>query len=1208
MKKLFEMPNQSFVDVNYIIKEEENNEIDNNNILIKEKNFFLENINNIKDTKNDLNLMKYPSTSINNDKKVYKNERNFEKKYKTPAFSHKIPSILPKQLQLNPLEEEETNDDLAKKIFSKIFNKFPNDNLNSSIEIVEPNEIFDDNKYKDRKENIVRNYMENYDTFCLALFISGLKPTIDKDSIIENSYSFVSSCGHKNCSILLSFKPELIMTYSNKNSPITQELNYLVANLCFPLGIKICFEIPDENNKDKKNIQKIQNIFYNVIKNAKDDIFYIATMQYFVKMAMKDFKDLYKFDINSYYSEINNLENKDKNLKKVISLINGLKENDIIYLPESISLLSKQPFFRPMNFCLNNIISLPTQEDRNNLINHIINEVPIPQKLKQIQFYIPLYQSPLILNHYYNIFKGLSKSNNSLENNIIDDLSMSQLNSKVLLEKIPIDNIIILFQLLLLEQQILIIENNYLTLSEIIFILISLIYPLVWTNPFLPILSLNTVQFLQTPVPYIMGLDEFLLKYAYNSKNIYIGKEIIMYNLMSKNFILSRTRKKANKKEIVNEFKLNFLPEKIENFMNIELKKLKIILDSNRISDVELDIKIRLVFLKTMICLIGDYNNYTFYKNDDDMPLFNIEAFIESHKERQIKLFYEQMTKTQLFKQFLLNERQLYFYNIRKNINMNKQNNILDENFDINNCVDTSYFKKMIKNFPELINNEEIRKLSLDDDENINKSAELLRFKKSKSNKHIKINFDMKKNITKSYNNPITIKEKKLTIDFNKVSMNSPEIINLTKSHQFNLQGQKENKIDNDLIIKKSVTNKYNNIIIKKTNKIKKYLLYPYFLPKLKKKENKLITQKIINDRILEYNKKNNYTFIQENKKNKIYILEKSLRYNFNQINKKNYYIIEQNNPNYIDENTHNFLTEKYDNPIYETKSSVSNGNQSSQTIPKKTKKSKNHFNKKKEEKKLKIKEEKNNQKIVPKYYLIEKPENSENIELIDKCFKSCYTNKHRVTNEQFSSLEKIFSYSFSKSYFAKLLVPDMRIKNKSQHKQLISTSFEDLKIIMKMCLEKLTHEENEIGRLLTIACFSYYKIDKDKNIFYLYQSFIEGVVYPCKLWLIDEFWMEFFRIEMSEASNKEDELIKNYDNNNYAEFSDNDKSVIEFKSKFTILKENSLYMSKIMYKLNLNQIFIVKVFEKMILPVYECDYYNINNIMKDIFSLFNNN
>ena len=182
-----------------------------------------------------------------------------------------------------------------------------------------------------------------------------------------------------------------------------------------------------------------------------------------------------------------------------------------------------------------------------------------------------------------------------------------------------------------------------------------------------------------------------------------------------------------------------------------------------------------------------------------------------------------------------------------------------------------------------------------------------------------------------------------------------------------------------------------------------------------------------------------------------------------------------------------------------------------------------------------------------------------------------------------------------------------MNIKNKNQHKQLISSSFEDLSIIMRICLEKLTHEENEIGRLLTIACFSYYKIDKNNNIFYLYQCYNEGVLFPCKLWLIDQFRMEFFRIEINEANNKEDELIKNYDINNIDEF-DNERSIIEFKSKYLILMESSMYIGKIMYKLNLNQIFIKNVFEKMILPVYECDYYNINNIMKNIMSLFANN
>ena len=796
---------------------------------------------------------------------------------------------------------------------------------------------------------------------------------------------------------------------------------------------------------------------------------------------------------------------------------------------------------------------------------------------------------------------------NDINFNVKESLLVSQLNSKLLLEKVPIENIIILFQLILLEQQILIVENNYQILSEIIFILTTLIYPLTWTNPFLPILSLNTVQFLQTPTPYIMGIDEYLLKYAYSSKKIYIGNEIILYNIMNKNFILSRTKKKANKKDIMNELKLNFLPDKIESFMNYELKKIKIIMSSNRMSDIDVDMEIRLIFIKTMILLIGDYNNYTFYTNDDDMPLFNKEAFIESHKDKKTKLFLEQMTKTQLFNQFLLNERKLYFYNKNKNINKNNSYSKLDyedndenENYDINNYIDTSYFKKMIEKYPELINNEKIRKSSLDlDSGNLKRSTSFHKPKRSQSNNLLGFKFDSKKDIFSSTNN-INIysakppKEKKITIDFNNI--NSPQINELTKSYNINFNSGFE--------IKKSVTAKYNNIIIKKSNKIKAYLLYPYFLPKIKKEELKSLNPNLLYEKVLIYNKNNKYQIASEYSNNKIYILSKTLNYKYYQTIPKRYYIESNNNNGIINSQINNTDINKYQ--ISDIKCSIDEQTQSAKNIKQRKKSKSSH----KKGSKNKYSNKDNNLIIgnSPKISLIKSMENDENIELINKFFTSCCTNKHRLTKEQLMSFEKIFSITYNKNYFANLIIPDMRIKNKNQHKQLMSTSFDDLKTVMKICLEKLTHEENHIARLLTIACFSYFKIDKDNNIFYLYQYFNEGAVYPCKLWLLDEFWMEFFKIEMKEANRKEDELYNNYDNSNAGEYFDNDKSIIEFRSKYAILMENSIYLSKLMYKLNLNQIFIVNVFEKMILPVYECDYYNINNIMKHIHNLFLNN
>ena len=85
----------------------------------------------------------------------------------------------------------------------------------------------------------------------------------------------------------------------------------------------------------------------------------------------------------------------------------------------------------------------------------------------------------------------------------------------------------------------------------------------------------------------------------------------------------------------------------------------------------------------------------------------------------------------------------------------------------------------------------------------------------------------------------------------------------------------------------------------------------------------------------------------------------------------------------------------------------------------------------------------------------------------------------------------------------------------------------------------------------------------------------------------------------MKEAKNNEEILLNDLNN---------DKSIIEFKSKFNILMDISLYISKIMVKLNLKNNFINTIFEKMILPVYECDYENINKIMKKIKGSFQSN
>ena len=73
------------------------------------------------------------------------------------------------------------------------------------------------------------------ETFCEGFFVASFPYKNGK--VVENSQNFPATCGHSECSKLLSMKPEIIMRY-----PLTDtnnlELNNLAATLCFPTGIK----------------------------------------------------------------------------------------------------------------------------------------------------------------------------------------------------------------------------------------------------------------------------------------------------------------------------------------------------------------------------------------------------------------------------------------------------------------------------------------------------------------------------------------------------------------------------------------------------------------------------------------------------------------------------------------------------------------------------------------------------------------------------------------------------------------------------------------------------------------------------------------------------------------------------------------------------------------------------------------------------------
>ena len=1199
--------------------------LDSKKIPKKENNVLLRNNNLIRQTNNTLNM-----NSVNSKREI--NKANNDKVYPI----------------IDPLIKNNNN---SKKSLSKEKKTNNINNINAStekkdsLEIIYNIDLDDPNIKEDDLE--IKEEMKIYDTFCIGVFISGLSPPIKTTSIIENSENFMAPCGHLQCSIYPSLQPDLLHTYLNKNAKNFKYLSHLVANMCFPLGVKPCFGCRFEENNKIDNLPNPQQTFFNIIKNEKNEIYYIATLQYFIKMSNADYLMKYKFNPITYFLDKGGgtSNNKDKNFKNNMKMISNSLNNDNVFIPESISLISKYPFFISMDKCLRCMISLQS-EDMNNLINHLVNEVPSPKKNYQIKFFIPKIRDPIILNYEYNKFLSSKNDNNNL-------LSTSQINVKYLLDKISVENIIMIFQLILLEQKILFLENNYQILSEISFIFLELIYPLIWINPFLPVLSIKTVQFLQSPVPYIMGLDEYLLKYASESNSIYLGTEMIIFNIMTNQFISSKTRKRIHKKDIFHEFKLPTIPDKIGDYIYKELKYLKKIIEkiekykekkekANEIlSDEEIDKKLRTIFLKAMIMLIGDYNNFLFY-TEDEIPLFNKEAFVQSHKDKNSQLFLGEMVKTQIFNQFLLNEKQLYMKTKNKlkditqnNMNWNDKN--LEKKDEKNNqinyeLVDTSYFKKIISVHHDLLNSEKIRNRASSSKRfnTIKTNKKLVSQRKSKftlynkKNDEIQNNNNIQKgnnninfvdsqipnnkdsNVLYKLDNNRKIGNGNYSIDYirgKNTKFNSN--INLSGSVQNNNEENNLENINKNDKLKsaqrnksvKKIMNLTNNIInfndsetILQKNifneEIRQILLYPYFLPDLSKRFGE-VTLKTIEDAIEIYTQKKKFKF-QCQDKDHIFIISKRHEYNFNGIFQKRLYIIKKNNSDNFKINDNSMIrNEKFIDDKFTKNESIDNID---------LKEIKNYIDK------TNLKNSSNSETHCS---VISMSKNSEETKLIKDCFINCYTNKSRITKEQLNALEKIFMDKDNKMFFANLILPDSKIKKTKNHKQLTSSSFEDIGKILSKSLEYLTSSEYNICRLLTISAFVYYKIE-NKKLIYLYELFIHGI-YPCRLWLSEPFWANFFESEIEEEKQNESDLINLYKYNfsgsiNY--MIDIDKNLLD-KNKDHIIFDTVMFTAEIMIKLKLSQNFILNSFKNNILKNFVEDNDKINYLMNQILELF---
>ena len=377
------------------------------------------------------------SRSINSDKNKKQNKNRIDADY--PKSSRKL------RFNLKKNQESGSSNELSKSFMSNPKNKSgydfwnnsnsaqndseeknydnetdieSDDIMNINYQLLENNYIYNDTNNIYSKEYISSLNLNEYeyDTFCQCILISGLKP--GKINTLNSSNFFPSLCKHQQCSQYTSFKPCILFSYQNKNRNDQIQISDLISELIFPFGVKICFYYDC--------VQKYppcEEPIMNVIHNEKGDKYYIISFFYYKKLNLKKFLERYKID---------------NNLKRDIELIlqKNINNDLTIFVPESMSLISRFPFINQIGQCLKAMINITDNTKLNLFINHIINQVPVPYKNQKIKFYIPIKSNPIKLVNPFMLNNTNFKPDN-------------------IFEYFSIENIITIFYLALLEQQLL---------------------------------------------------------------------------------------------------------------------------------------------------------------------------------------------------------------------------------------------------------------------------------------------------------------------------------------------------------------------------------------------------------------------------------------------------------------------------------------------------------------------------------------------------------------------------------------------------------------------------------------------------------------------------------------------------------------------------------------------------------------------------------
>jgi len=458
-------------------------------------------------------------------------------------------------------------------------------------------------------------------------------------------------------------------------------LDDTIIQHCFPLGYKIqefaekpenkTFSILLDNNNYSTNrpfkyvvcllfyeslsdYRKIYEKYYNINPNAKKkraSVNYQRNSYSYEQNGLLNFNDntsncsantnyninaINKFLNNFSILSAKNLSDYSQRDTNISSFINNKNYYKKYYVPKCICLVSLYPFIFELRKIIQTIYKYSQIENLEipleKIINNLILEVPLPPRgLYSIQYEI--YDQTILL-----------------KNAKLNDLFYVNFELNILFQKFNIEQILIIFQYLMLGIKIVFFSTEIEYLAPIILGCLILLFPFKFPFQVVSVLPKDSYYLIDNITPEILGVNEKYYYSFFQDNDIDLTDHLLIVDVDERNIIPCKSKS------------IEELPSLPKNLKEDLFKKLKDYISKihkNAKKDKKEPIKkfefvIRNIFLEFQIELLKDYPKYlnsNIYKHPLEKP-FKMNKFLNNISSNDTA-FYKKFINTQMFTDYI---------------------------------------------------------------------------------------------------------------------------------------------------------------------------------------------------------------------------------------------------------------------------------------------------------------------------------------------------------------------------------------------------------------------------------------------------------------------------------------------------------------------------------------------------------------------------